>query len=144
MKGQRQRFSDSIIGDCFRACMATILDLPIDVLPNDHSPAFYSVWTAFLRQFGLSFIFMGRKDPLWRDGYWIASVKSKNFEGGVHAIVMYDSDKVFFDPSPALRFKKNTSLIRSDALRGGFHLEVIDTTLLHRLEEYRQHLKGNK
>lgn len=139
----KQQIVDGNIGDCFRACMATVLQLPPDVLPNDHSPAWHSIWASFLRQFGLSLMFGSNKDAIWVDGYWIASVKSINYKEVTHAIVM-DGTAVYHDPSTKKRYRTGTRLIGDDAVNGGYHLIVDDATLLHRLEDYRKKLEGKK
>lgn len=137
MKKYRQQVTSNKIGDCFRACMATVLQLPPEVLPNDHSPAWHSIWASFLRQFGLDLVFGSRKDAIWMDGFWIASVKSINFKETTHAIVM-DGSTVYHDPSNKKRYRTGMGLLGNEAVNGGYHLVVDDASLLHRLEEYRQ------
>jgi hypothetical protein len=138
MKKYNQLVTSGKIGDCFRACMATLLQLPPEVLPNDHSPAWPSTWHAFLSQFGLDIMSSHSKGAIWVDGYWIASVKSLNYEENTHAIVMHDTHRVYHDPSNKKRYKTGASLIGKDTVIAGHHLIVTDTTLLHRLEDYRQ------
>lgn len=121
--------------------MATVLQLPPEVLPNDHSPAWHSIWAAFLSQFGLDLVFGGRKDAIWMGGYWIASVKSINYKEGTHAIVM-ESSVVYHDPSTKKRYRTGMGLLGNDAVIGGYHLVVDDASLLHRLEEYRKRITG--
>lgn len=142
MKEQRQKIVDKGIGDCFRACMATLLELPIDVLPNDHSPACYSVWHTFLSQFGLSLKSGSAKDPIWCSEPWIATVKSKNFKGGLHAILMHQGGYVLFDPSTKKRYRKGERLVGSDVVTGGLQLVVSNVGDLHRLKEYQDKLKN--
>lgn len=137
MKKYNQKIVDNKIGDCFRACMATVLQVSPDVLPNDHSASWHSTWAVFLRQFGLDLIFGGREGAIWMGGYWIASVKSINYEDGNHAIVMQGS-QVYHDPSTKKRYKTGKSMLGNKAVNGGYHLVIDDATLLHRLEEYRQ------
>ena len=137
MKKYNQRIVGNKIGDCFRACMATVLQLPPEVLPNDHSPAWHNIWAAFLSQFGIDLVFGGRKDAIWMDGYWIASVKSLNYKETSHAIVM-DGINVFHDPSTKKRYRAGRSLLGSEAVTGGYRLIVDDASLLHRLEDYRK------
>lgn len=141
MKKYNQKIVDNQIGDCFRACMATVLQLPPEVLPNDHSAAWHSIWAAFLRQFGLDLIFGSRKDAIWMDGYWIASVKSLNYKEVSHAIVM-EGSIVYHDPSTKKRYRTGRAMLGNDAVTGGYHLVVDDASLLHRLEEYRQKIAG--
>lgn len=142
MKKYRQQVTSPLIGDCFRACMATVLQLPPEVLPNDHSPGFHGVWARFLQQFGLDFVYGGPKEAIFMGGFWVASVRSLNYKENTHAIVMTGS-KVYHDPSNKKRYKAGTHLSglgEDAAILGGYHLVVDDATLLHRLEEYRNRI----
>lgn len=133
----RQRICDSTIGDCFRACMATLLQLPPEVLPNDFTPGWHSNWQHYLGQFGLALSPQNHsKQPIWLGPPWIAAVKSLNFEGGTHAILMHRGGVVLFDPSPKKRYKIGQRL-SSDVVLFGQHLIVVDALELHLLDEYR-------
>lgn len=142
MKYQKQRISDKGIGDCFPACMATLLELPIEVLPNDHSEAWYGVWEAFLAQFGLSISFESSGGAIWQIHPWIASVNSKNYKNTTHAIIMHEDSKVLFDPSPKKVYKIGEDLLQTDCVRGGYKITVSDFTKLHKLKEYRDKLQS--
>jgi len=139
MKKYRQKVTDPLIGDCWRACMATLLQLPPDVLPNDHSPAWYSIWDRFLGQFGLALSPCIKADgPVWATQPWIASVKSLNYKA-THAILMHYGGKVLHDPSNLKRYKTGTYLSSKEVISGQ-HLEVEDVTKLHLLKEYRDRI----
>jgi hypothetical protein len=139
---QRQKIFSDKYGDCFRACMASWLELPADVLPNDHSPAWFLVWETFLSQFGLTLSHSIRSDgPLWASETWVASVRSLNLDG-THAILMHEGSQVLFDPSTHKRYRKGSYLSSKEVL-SGHHLGVSDVTKLHRLNEYRQRLMPN-
>jgi len=141
MKKYNQLIVDSEIGDCFRACMATLLQLPPEVLPNDHSPIWYFTWRKFLGQFGLELSpDETANGPIWRTSLWIATVRSLNYENGTHAILMHEGGTVFHDPSTHKRYKTGTSLLGKDIVLYGKHLEVVDTSHLHKLNDYRQNL----
>lgn len=137
MKEQKQRVVDRGIGDCFAACMATLLELPLEVMPNDHSEDWFSIWLLFLSQFGLSIGWDGADGPIWQNHPWIASVKSKNYKGVTHAVIM-DSCNVAFDPSTKKTYKKGQSLLGEDIVTGGWRITVSDFSKLHKLEEYRK------
>lgn len=139
MKKYNQRITDGVIGDCFRACMATILQLPPEVLPNDHSWTFDRTWVVFLAQFGLDLAHSNEKGPIWLEGYWIASVKSLNYKNVSHAIVMHETNKVFHDPSTKKRYKTSRTL-GTDRVTGGWRLVVTNATKLHFLEQYRERI----
>lgn len=143
LKEQHQKIFSPIYGDCWRACMASWLELPADVLPNDHSPAWSLVWETFLSQFGLTLSHPIRSDgPLWAHETWVASVKSLNLEG-THAILMHNANQVLFDPSTHRKYRKGQRL-SSDVVLSGHHLGVSDVTKLHRLNDYRQRLLGDQ
>lgn len=126
---QKQKICDSKVGDCFRACVATILNLPIDSLPNDHSDRWMFTWEKLLREYGVSTHYT---TACWHEGYWIASVPSKNFESVDHAIVM-KGQKVFFDPSTKKRHRKGQNLLGTGIVRHGTVFNIEDSSLLHKL-----------
>lgn len=131
------------IGDCFRACMASLLDLPSEVLPNDFSPAWRSNWQNYLKQFGITLSHDSRADKpiIWLSTPWIATVKSLNYKDGLHAILMHEGGIVLHDPSIKKRYKAGRSLLGEDIVVSGTHLIVDDASLLHRLNEYRLQLQ---
>jgi len=144
MKEIKQRVVNNVYGDCFSACMASLLELPIEVLPNDHSEAWFFIWEVFLKQFGLA-ISSGRADgPIWHDYPWIATVKSKNFKNDSHVIIMDDGGNVLFDPSPKKTYKKGESLLGKNVVTQGYTIAVSDFTKLHKLKEYREKLAQQK
>lgn len=140
----RQTITDPAIGDCFRACMATLLDLPPQVLPNDFSPSWPSNWQQYLKQFGLALSVSGRPDDaIWLSSPWIASVRSLNFEGALHAILMHQANVVLHDPSNRKRYRTGSRLSFSDGtVQSGQHLIVTDASRLQHLADYQQWLRG--
>lgn len=134
MRKNKQLICDSKKGDCFRACLTSILGLPNDPkLPNCDDPEWYMKWNKLLWRFGLTLIY--NQDSCWKSGYWIARVKSKNFKDTTHAIVMYDL-QVAHDPSLKKRYRVGQSLLGGAAVLGGHSLEVTDASKLHKLKEY--------
>lgn len=143
MKPQKQRVVGNKIGDCFAACMATLLELPLEVVPNDHSPMYWAVWLTWLSQFGLNMRYSGAKGPIWASHPWIASVKSLNYpDGTTHAILVDSTGRVLFDPSTKKRYKKGTDLLGEDIVVGGYIIEVSDFMKLHILQRYRDKLNN--
>lgn len=145
MTKYRQRISDPGIGDCFRACMATLLDLPPEVLPNDFSPSWHGNWQHYLSQFGLALSVAGRPDgAIWMSSPWIATVKSLNFEGCLHAILVHRANVVLHDPSSKKRYRAGSRLSFSDGtVISGEHLVVTDASRLRLLAGYQQWLHVN-
>lgn len=127
-------------GDCFRASMSVILDVPNgDHLPtNDGSgdSSWWFDWYYFLWDFGLAIQNASARGPIWKSHRWVASVISKNYDECTHAIVM-DGDKVLFDPSPRRRYHAGWSLLGDDVVVGGYWLEVADVNRLDRLIKFR-------
>lgn len=119
---------DSEIGDCFRACMSYLLDIPnSDALPNEHDPHPAIAWWSALWDLGLTLRWDA--SACWVDGLWIASVPSKNMKERTHAIVMRNTN-VEFDPSPLRRYHKGWSLLGKDVVLGGYSLYVHDPSML--------------
>lgn len=131
---QKQKVIDKGIGDCFRACMASFLELPNDErLPDGYESV--TPWNEWLAQFGMGLSW--DHESIWREGFWIASVKSKNYtDGTTHAIIMKGTE-VAFDPSTKKRYETGVSLLSGDDVQGGWWVEVIDPSLLHRFQEYK-------
>jgi hypothetical protein len=136
-----QHDSSKETGDCFRASMSVILDVPNGPhLPtNDGSEggSWWFDWHYFLWDLGLAIHHSSTKGPIWKSYRWVASVRSKNYEGCTHAIVM-DGHKVLFDPSPSRRYHAGWSLLGDDVVVGGYWLEVADARLLNGLSDFRK------
>lgn len=139
MKLVKQRTVNSQYGDCFAACLASLLELPIEVIPNDHSEEWFTIQKIFLGQFGLSLTYHNAQSPIWDSSPWIASIMSQNYDGVTHAIIMQDGD-VLFDPSTKKRHKSGTNLLGEKIVVGGYIMRVSDFSLLHKLDEYRAKL----
>lgn len=96
-------------GNCMSACLASILELPIEVVPNffDAGPDDSDWWNAlraWLRQFGLGIITLTFESPAqWTNlrlaGYHIVSGPSPRLEGMHHATVWHAGQMVH-DPHP--------------------------------------------
>lgn len=136
-----QHISDRLTGDCFRASMSVILDVPNgDHLPTQDGSAdgsWWSDWHYFLYDLGLAIQHSSAKGPIWKQHRWIASVPSKNHKECTHAIVM-EGHKVLFDPSPNRRYHAGWSLLGLDCVVGGYWLEVADVRRLDALLDFRE------
>ena len=61
-------------GDCFRACITSLLGISNNTsLPNCHEKGWFLQWDRIFRELGLELHF--EHLAFWRNGYWIASVK---------------------------------------------------------------------
>lgn len=117
------------LGDCLAACVASILELPLDQVPDTLRPVLegtappgYSYLDAMWDWWVDSGIvprwtFYGRMGPRFyaaprhvHPGYWIAGVRSKVAQqpGSLHAIVMFN-DAPAHDPQPLNRQEPHAS-----------------------------------
>jgi hypothetical protein len=79
-----------------RACVASILELPIEECPNPHGTGWWQRWLDWLEEYGLTFVHVG--EAYWFPGYWIACVKSPR--GDYDHAVVYKGEKMVWDPHP--------------------------------------------
>jgi len=103
-----QTIVDAGTGDCTRACLASILELPIDAVPN--FIRFKSDWFFMMKDFlrRLDYDYIGTGYPHGNElkespnvsGYVIASVPSKTFPDIGHSVVMDLNGLVVHDPNP--------------------------------------------
>jgi hypothetical protein len=102
------------------ACLASILELPIEAVPNfcesgSDDSDYWNACRAWLRQFGLGIITLTFTDAAqWRqlrlDGYHIVSGPSPRLEGMHHATVWHKG-KMVHDPHP-----DQTGIVKPEAL----------------------------
>lgn len=137
MRKNYQIVVDKDKGDCMRACLTSMLGLPNDPkkIPLGGADDWFPKCYRFLRRFGMDIRY--EEKSCWRSGLWMASVKSKNYSGRTHAIVM-DGHKVLWDPSPKKRYRTGTRLLGTDIVLGGHSLEVLDPSKLYKLGEFRK------
>ena len=129
MKSQKQKVFDKEKGDCFRACIASILEVENnDTLYKIKSDCGWLIpCIKVLEKMGLA---LGWHDKaIWRSGYWIASVPSLNFNNTTHAIVM-KGHKVEFDPSTHKKYKKGRNLLGEEIVSFGYWIEASDFSKL--------------
>lgn len=88
-------------GDCFRACVASILDEPIESLPNPHDN-WDEGWFDAMRERGLQMV-EANIEHWYPDGYWIAQLPSLNLPGCMHVVVMRGGDLIH-DPGLTKRY----------------------------------------
>lgn len=103
-------------GDCFRACVASILELDPRTLPNVSDPQYkdrfwLGVMNDALASRNLKIFGTSNKQCFWELPYFIWSVPSPVYEGKFHAVVVsYDTEgpghrvlkhwRIAWDPSP--------------------------------------------
>jgi hypothetical protein len=84
-------------GNCFSACLASILEMPLEEVPSFLGP-YWDNFLPWLAARGLS-ASLYRRDYV-PPGYSIAGGPSKRFAGRMHACVAYDGI-VVHDPHPS-------------------------------------------
>ncbi len=126
---QQQLIFNEETGDCLRACVANLLELPIHTLPNDHSDRWWFVWRDLFETWGLHLQF---GDACWQRGHWIASVPSLNYKCS-HAILMFDQE-VFFDPSTGNTYEPGKNMLGEDLVKYGYWIVVHDSLKIHLLD----------
>lgn len=112
MKPIDQVIFDPGKGDCMAACIASILELPLDAVPNlSNLPKWNwtSIFISFMYHFGWEFEGMGYSSSINADegihGYYIAGVPSANFKDCEHAIVIDRTGLCVHDPSPKKQYQ---------------------------------------
>ncbi len=104
MKPQIQRIANDIDGDCFGACVASILEL--EDWPNYHSKDWFCQWQDWLAQFGLTLVGYSVQDLYFPRGYFILAVPLAGFRNRKksHAVIYYGqqdgTSELVWDPSP--------------------------------------------
>lgn len=105
-------------GDCWSACLASILEVAIEDVPVPHSDDPESHWWDTTQQalapHGYEAVQANFEGFCWPRGYWIAVVPSKNLEredgtAEGHVIVMLDSE-VAHDPCLGDRYPAGTNV----------------------------------
>lgn len=110
--------------NCMAACLASILEVPLDDVPNaavewrkgtaaslDRGWELLRSWLASL---GLGITNFGDEQELegWRpSGYWLAGIDSPRFPGESHVVVAYGPVLVF-DPHPSVAEPDQAAAIR--------------------------------
>jgi hypothetical protein len=100
-----------VYGNCFTACMASLLDLPIEAVPHftemiPVGPEWVDLINGWLRRFGLAYLEFEITDVAgWKPfldglGYHVLSGPSPRHEGATHAVIARGGAMVF-DPHPS-------------------------------------------
>jgi hypothetical protein len=98
-----QTVTDPVLGNCLSACVASILELPIEEVPwfNEDPATWWERFGAWCEARGHTPIFLPWSTPA-PVGYAIAGVASRRADGVLHAIVCLDG-KIVHDPQPRNR-----------------------------------------
>lgn len=101
-------------GDCERACIASLLDLPLTAVPNfieipewhRHLVRYYFMNSCGWEHEGTiaADLFDPVKYPSM-NGFYYASVPSKNFADTFHAVILGEDGIITHDPSPHKQYQ---------------------------------------
>ena len=129
MKPVFQKIISADIGDCFSACIASILEASFDV-PNFHSDEHSSwlmKWNNWLEPINLQLVWFPFGFEPMPNGYAILSVSSALFPEMTHAVVWYQGKdgkgKIIHNPNPSDPRRNNISF---DDYRLIYVLGVLD------------------
>jgi hypothetical protein len=100
MKPVEQRVVSPDAGDCFSACIASILELPLERVPTIHGDNSWDRWMDWFEAANASLVLLDSNPP--PPGYAIRSILSYAFEARTHAVVSFNG-VVVWDPSPHRR-----------------------------------------
>lgn len=94
------------LGDCLTACVASILELPYELVPHFVAEDdWWGCYTRFLAGFGLYAVHFGcdgDERPEWwlPGGYWVATVKSPRVVNEDGSPGLQHDDELAWDPHP--------------------------------------------
>lgn len=115
MKPVAQLIDSAENGDCFRACVASILEVDPLTLPNISDPEYkdrywLGVMNDAIAKYGLAIMYTANGQCYWELPYFIWSVRSPRYEGKTHAVVVSTEEgeghtvlggwRIAWDPSP--------------------------------------------
>ena len=117
MKKVYQKIIDKDHGDCMQAVVASLFDLRLEAVPRfiDIGSGWFIIMMKFFKDRGYDICTIDKHQHQYKgsdflkkvayfdggiDGYFYASVKSKLFEGGGHAVIVDKDLKVIHDPNP--------------------------------------------
>lgn len=114
-----QTIFDNKFGNCYAACLASILEIPLDNVPfpdgNDNN--FWTIYCNWFKSNNACIVTIQKNDFIPPESYLIGTVKSPRFENSDHAVVIFGG-KIIHDPHPS-----KASL--SDNLNDVTHIDFI-------------------
>lgn len=104
-----QSIVDKGDGDCFRAAVASVLDLSLEQVPHfiRYGEDWFKMYWHFIKYFGWDYAGncspgakRGIKPEDSLNGYFLATVPSATFEGVTHSVIMDIHGIIVHDPNP--------------------------------------------
>ena len=100
MKPVMQRIIDSKNGDCLKCCVASLLELPYEKVPNFVEELDWNyAMQKFLKTYNMYPLYLQRTDPLYQKVNYIATGKS--FRGDFHHAIIMNGNDMVHDPHPS-------------------------------------------
>lgn len=123
MKEIEQTILDPPEGNCFAACVASILELPIEIVPNYRSgdgldKDWWFDWQRWLKPLNLAFV--GWNHPIAPDpdvcadvlrGYSICTIRYERPSGGLNHSVVCLNGELRWNPHPLRDMVKHDSIV---------------------------------
>ncbi len=96
-----QTVFDNLRGNCYAACIASVLEMKLEDVPwpNGNNDDFAGIYETWFAELNLQVVYAVPGVPMPK-GYLIASVPSPRFPGSNHAVVIKDG-RVVHDPHPS-------------------------------------------
>lgn len=100
MRPVHQTDFDFVNGNCMAACIASVLELPIEGMPNYHGEGteWYIQWQRWLEPYNVQLLTFQAGGDWLPTGYSILAGKSPRHEGN-HAVVCLNGE-IVHDPHP--------------------------------------------
>ncbi len=87
MKPVFQSIISNVDGNCHAACIASLLEIPLDIIPDFFKGNPYLKRTLWLKSIGIQEVYGRVGDYPPPNGYGILSVKSELFPNATHSVV---------------------------------------------------------
>jgi len=91
-------------GNCWQAAVASILELPLEVVPDiqeyDEKLVWFDEFREWLKQYGLSAIGLATNGNITIEGYHLIECKSTTLKNGELHVVVGLNEEVVHDPNP--------------------------------------------
>ena len=100
-------------GDCFRACIASLLHRELTEVPNYHGFNWWNRYVAWGRRHGLEFVWYEDAADVPDGLLWIAAPVSPRNQEILHSVVAL-GDRIVWDPYPGVGSASRCDLSTTD------------------------------
>jgi len=138
MKKVQQKEVSKTTGDCMRAAIASVLELELEAVPHlTKTPEikWFSVMYYFLVSYeylycGMWYPNQSKRKLLKRNsfnGFYLASVNSRTYEGITHMVIINKDCKVIHDPHPSKAWQ-DEQLIGNKDFNSAYKFKKMNST----------------